>query len=160
MYQLNIYPKIGPNWLNRQCCLAGCSKTAPRILIFSIAMGADYSFYVKLIATCALIFYGNIISVLASVDTNANHQTQILNHIFWRGSFAKSHYLDCLLRRILDWTMSDRGYGLLLSSIFNVLLGRKWKSITSLWYTRIAVPYSCEQKHVLLHIQKIGNFAF
>ena len=23
-----------------QCCLTGCSKTAPRILIFSIAMGA------------------------------------------------------------------------------------------------------------------------
>ena len=26
------------------CCLAGSSKTAPTILIFSIAMGADYSF--------------------------------------------------------------------------------------------------------------------
>ena len=36
-----IYLKIGPN---QQCCLAGSSKTAPRILIFSIAMGADYSF--------------------------------------------------------------------------------------------------------------------
>jgi hypothetical protein len=32
------------NWLNGQCCLAGSSKTAPRILIFSMAMGADYSF--------------------------------------------------------------------------------------------------------------------
>ena len=29
------------------------SKTAPRILIFSIAMGADYSFYVESIATYA-----------------------------------------------------------------------------------------------------------
>ena len=36
-----IYIKIGPNW---QCCLADSSKTAPRILIFSIAMDADYSF--------------------------------------------------------------------------------------------------------------------
>ena len=27
----------GPNW---QCCLAGSSKTAPRILIFSIILGA------------------------------------------------------------------------------------------------------------------------
>jgi hypothetical protein len=27
-----------------QCCLAGSSKTAPTILIFSIAMGDDYSF--------------------------------------------------------------------------------------------------------------------
>ena len=30
-----------------QCCLAGSSKQVPRILIFSIAMGADYSFEVK-----------------------------------------------------------------------------------------------------------------
>ena len=37
------------------------------ILIFSIAMGADYSFYVKSIATFALTFFGYIISVLASV---------------------------------------------------------------------------------------------
>ena len=50
-----IYLKIGPNW---QCCLAGSSKTAPRILIFSIAMGANYSFYVKSIPTCAPTFFG------------------------------------------------------------------------------------------------------
>jgi hypothetical protein len=30
--------------VNRPCCLAGSSKTAPRLLIFLIAMGADYSF--------------------------------------------------------------------------------------------------------------------
>ena len=40
----------GPNW---QCCLAGSSKTDPRILIFSIVLGAEYSFYVKSIATYA-----------------------------------------------------------------------------------------------------------
>ena len=40
---------------------------APRILIFSIAMGANYSFYVKFIATFALTFFGYIISVLANV---------------------------------------------------------------------------------------------
>ena len=40
---------------------------APRILIFSIAMGADYSFYVKFIATEAPTFFGYIISVLAMV---------------------------------------------------------------------------------------------
>ena len=39
--------KIGLNALNWQCCLAGSSKTAPRILIFSIAMGADYSYEAK-----------------------------------------------------------------------------------------------------------------
>ena len=30
--------------MNWQCCLAGSSKTAPTILIFSIVMGSDYSF--------------------------------------------------------------------------------------------------------------------
>ena len=40
---------------------------APRILIFSIAMGADYSFYVKSIATYAPAFLGYNNSVLARV---------------------------------------------------------------------------------------------
>ena len=30
------------NWAKWQCCLAGSSKTAPRILIFSIVLGAEY----------------------------------------------------------------------------------------------------------------------
>ena len=41
---------------------------APRILIFSIAKGADYPFYVKSIATCAPAFLGYNDSVLARVD--------------------------------------------------------------------------------------------
>ena len=49
-------PEIGPTWPNWQCCLAGSSKTAPMILIFSIAMGVDYSFYVKTIETHARAF--------------------------------------------------------------------------------------------------------
>jgi hypothetical protein len=40
----SIYHGNGPNGLNWHCCLAGSSKTAPRILIFSIAMGAKPSF--------------------------------------------------------------------------------------------------------------------
>ena len=47
--------------------LAGSSKMAPRILIFSIAMGADYSFYVKSIATSFPTFFGYNDSVLAIV---------------------------------------------------------------------------------------------
>ena len=62
-----IYLKTGANWPSRQCCLAGSSKTAPMILIFSIAMGAEYLSYVKSIATFAPTFYGYIISVLANV---------------------------------------------------------------------------------------------
>ena len=36
--------KLVPYWPNRQCYLAGSSKKAPRIWIFSMAMGADYIF--------------------------------------------------------------------------------------------------------------------
>jgi hypothetical protein len=47
-YQLNsagpIFEVNGFDW---QCYLAGSSKTAPRILIFSIAIGADYSYEIK-----------------------------------------------------------------------------------------------------------------
>ena len=35
------------NGLDWQCYLAGSSKTAPRILIFSIAIDADYFFDIK-----------------------------------------------------------------------------------------------------------------
>ena len=41
---LPIHRENEPNGLDWQCCLAGSSKTAPRILIFSMAMSADYSF--------------------------------------------------------------------------------------------------------------------
>ena len=65
-----IHLKIEPKWPNRQYCLAGSSKTAPRILFFLIAMDAEYLSYVKSIATFALTFFGYIILVLASVIRN------------------------------------------------------------------------------------------
>ena len=40
-------------WIGSAVYLAGSSKTAPRILIFSIVLGDEYSFYVKSIATYA-----------------------------------------------------------------------------------------------------------
>ena len=43
------------------------SKTAPRILIFSIAMDADYSFYVKTIETRARAFLTLNISAIGRV---------------------------------------------------------------------------------------------
>ena len=45
--------KLGPNWPNRQCCLAGSSQRAPRILIFSIVLGAKCLSYLKSIETHA-----------------------------------------------------------------------------------------------------------
>ena len=59
-----IYHKNGLNW---QCCLAGSSKTAPRILIFSIAMGADYSFEVKNIEIWGPTFFKHNNSSVATV---------------------------------------------------------------------------------------------
>ena len=65
---LPIYLKTGPNWPNWQCCLAGSSKKANRILFFSIAMGAEYLSYVKSIATFALKFLCLLVwSYIASV---------------------------------------------------------------------------------------------
>ena len=53
-----------------QCSLAGSSKTAPRILIFSIAMSADHSFYVKTIETHARAFLPLNISAMGTVYTS------------------------------------------------------------------------------------------
>ena len=64
---LPIWPNFEVNGLDWQCCVAGSSKTACRILIFSIAIGANLSFYVKSIATYAPAFFRYNDSVLASV---------------------------------------------------------------------------------------------
>jgi hypothetical protein len=45
----------------------GGSKTAPRIFIFSIAMGADYSFCVKTIEAHACTFLTLIILAIATL---------------------------------------------------------------------------------------------
>ena len=79
-----IWPNFEVNGLDWQYCLAGSSKRAPRILIFSIAMGAEYLSSVKSIATFAPTFYGYIISVLASVMGMA------LN-LFQKQGFKKSN---------------------------------------------------------------------
>ena len=63
-----IHLENGPNGLYWQCYLAGSSKTAPRILIFSIAMGADYSFELNSIETYALQCFGHNDLFLGSVN--------------------------------------------------------------------------------------------
>ena len=65
-----IYLKIGPIWPNRQCSLAGSFQTAPRILIFSIAIGTDYSFYVKTIETHTHAFFKVIIFSIGIVGVH------------------------------------------------------------------------------------------
>ena len=73
----SIWPIFLVDRLNWHCCLAGSSKTAPRILIFSMAMGVDYTFELISIKTCApqlkwhnKSFLGSVcIYVLASLKT-------------------------------------------------------------------------------------------
>ena len=64
-----IHRKNGPNWPNWQCCLAGSSKTAPRILIFLIAMGVDYSIELISIETYVPQLIGHNKIFLGSVNS-------------------------------------------------------------------------------------------
>ena len=60
----------------RNIKMAPSSKTAPRILIFSIAMGADYSFYVKTIETYARTFLALNISAIGTVSSISIDMTE------------------------------------------------------------------------------------
>ena len=62
-----------------ECCLACSSKTAPRILIFSMAMGADYSFELIFKETCAPQFNGHNNSFLDSVDLTSKFSKTLPN---------------------------------------------------------------------------------
>ena len=78
-----IYLKIGPNWPNRQCCLAGSSKTAPRIFIFSIVLGAENLSYVKSIETHARAFLALNILAIGSVFHFSLESWGFLSFIFF-----------------------------------------------------------------------------
>ena len=64
--EVPIRPIFAGNGLDCHCCLAGSSKIAPRILILSIAMGADYSFEVKNIQFWAPTVFNHSNSLLAT----------------------------------------------------------------------------------------------
>ena len=70
-YQHCQFGQFGPilreNGLDWQCCLAGSSKTAPRIFIFLIVKGAEYLPYMKSIETHARAFLPLNISAVGSV---------------------------------------------------------------------------------------------
>ena len=61
------YLRIRTTCASLSCCLTCSTKSAPRILIFSIAMGADHSFYVKTIETHARAFLPLNMSAIGSV---------------------------------------------------------------------------------------------
>ena len=66
--EVPIRPIFAGNGLDWHCCLAGSSKTAPSILIFSIVMVADYSFDVKNIDIWAPAFFKHSNSFTATVS--------------------------------------------------------------------------------------------
>ena len=78
--------EFGPNGLNWQCCLAGSSKTAPRILIFSIAIGANYSYEVKNSEIWAPAFFKHNNSSIATVSRKWG--VPIPQHIIQRDMIA------------------------------------------------------------------------
>jgi hypothetical protein len=61
-------PIFEVNGLDWQCYLAGSSKTAPRILILSIAIGANYSYEVKNSEIWAPAFFKHNNSFIATVS--------------------------------------------------------------------------------------------
>ena len=82
-------PNFEFNGLDWQCCLAGSSKRAPKILIFSIAIGSEYSSCVKSIATFAPTFFGYIISVLASVVRLGDFRIEHFFKVFFSSSLSQ-----------------------------------------------------------------------
>ena len=66
-----IHRKNGPNGMNWQCCLAGSCKMAPTISVFSIAMGADYSFELLSIVHSVPQFFMHNKSTLGGVSNRA-----------------------------------------------------------------------------------------
>ena len=69
------------NGLDWQCCLAGSSQRAPRILIFSIVLGAKCLSYLKSIETHARAFSRLISDGISGVVMIQN----------WRGRRKKVH---------------------------------------------------------------------
>ena len=81
VFHLKFYLENGPNGLNWHCCLAGSSKTAARILIFSIAMGANYSFEVKNIKIWTPAFFKHNNSFVATVNSDMRMFMLTINSI-------------------------------------------------------------------------------
>ena len=64
-------PIFEVNGLDWQCYLAGSSKTAPRILIFTIAIGADYSYEVNNREIWSPAFFKHNNSFIATVNIDS-----------------------------------------------------------------------------------------
>ena len=70
------WPNFEVNGLDWQCCLAGSSQRAPRILIFSIVPDAKFLSYLKSIETYACAFFKVIIFSIVSVKENKKSRSK------------------------------------------------------------------------------------
>ena len=109
-----IHQENGPNGLNWQCCLAGSSKTAPRIFIFSMAMDADYTFELISIKTSAPQFKWHNKSFLGSVISNVeiakrcNFVVPFYDHMTAKKTgfrFFSNYWLNSLLYNKETWIL-------------------------------------------------------
>ena len=86
------------NRLNWQCCLAGSSKTASKILIFSIAMDADYSIVLISIETYnGPQFIGHTKMFLRSVKYAAKSKMVTNEEANFVNKYAICHFV-CYVR--------------------------------------------------------------
>jgi hypothetical protein len=71
-----MWPNFDRKGLDWQCCLAGSSKTALRILIFSVVLGAENLSYMKSIETHARAFL--TLNILSIGDVKVVKMAQVL----------------------------------------------------------------------------------
>ena len=92
-----FWPIFVVNGLDWQCYLAGSSKTTPRSLIFSITMGANYSFEMKNIDIWASAFFKHsnwvrFIYYLVSFEITVGHCILYRANCLESGYFLEGGY--------------------------------------------------------------------
>ena len=75
---MKLWAKFEVNGLDWQCYLAGSSKRAPRIFIFSIVLGAENLSYMKFIETHARAFLALIILSIGTVHSQTEEKLCML----------------------------------------------------------------------------------
>ena len=105
---------------------------ALRILIFSIAIGADYSFYVTSIATYAPTFLGYNNSVLAIVqDQNKNKGVKFVNSLLLIGITKVTKDMVFSLVQELELPLFESG--------IEVIQNHKWIMVKAALYQKQTV---------------------
>ena len=126
--------------MNWQYCLAGSSKTAPRILIFSIVIGANYSFQLISIETYAPQYNGHDKIFLGSVK---NFYWQVIDQDQW----------EEWLLALMDDTLAEVD----LDEWNNAFVGAMTKQLTTL-YTEKDVKGKDEAFKIITKVRLIFQY--